>query len=874
MTKNSVSISKPGSISHVDEKDVRTCIYSLHFHPTIAGKLATGGLDAKIRIWNVEKFMASSSSSALPFDSMLQGDGLQSTLALHNGAVMCVRFSPDGRYLASGSDSDNIVIIWEPDTSGYRANVFGSSDVNKESWKCAKRLSGHQSDVVDLAWSPDQQYLATCGLDNCINVWSCDTFERVRKLTAHEGFVKGVCWDPVGKYLVSQADDRCVIFWNTFDWSVAKRVEAGFEKSLGQTFFKRLAWSPDGTHICAVHAVDQSKILLTASLINRLTYEEEACLVGFRGVVECAAFNPNIFYDLPNSSSESISDMSEHYCVCALGSQDGTISIWFENSAHAPFVLEDAFSGPVYDLSWSLDGMTLAATGSDGTVTFIALENHMSRQTKVISSAFGAVGSQKNVEKALARYGYERGKSKIQASDDIVESVAMLKLMRMGNRLSILDDNPAPSPKSPEVTIGFGNASSSFMQSSAPVNVYSTTTINKDGKRRIQPSLISSPTQSNILFEQTVSTTKDGKRRLQPVTISSPGSIEKRPRSSDSSEQISPTLPAEPLSLKPIALRQSFSVEIESTKALISVLNPAKNAKATYSEISYIHNSNNVKWTEYLQFPVVLIHSSPEFVVAACFNHAIVVWSTSGRRLLPPLYIDSQIVRMDLSRQFLMVVSSRGSLSLWNLKSQCCILENIGLSPILNAPIVEGAAETCEIINTRISNNGLPLVSLNNHQTFTFHTGMRCWIKAEGTTSFDMETDFAPFAPIDYTTLDIMEKPINFPSTPRNVLGRIANSFPPHVQESISIAALEERISIALSIKEADTFKRTLSMYARRIGVAGDGHQARVREMLKFLDSDKDKALLGMDRRALLADVVLLMSPNNSLHRVLEPYVQ
>lgn len=57
---------------------------------------------------------------------------------------------------------------------------------------------------------------------------------------------------------------------------------------MGQTFFKRLSWSPDGSQICAVHAVDQSQLISTASIVNREKWEEEACLIGHHGVIECS----------------------------------------------------------------------------------------------------------------------------------------------------------------------------------------------------------------------------------------------------------------------------------------------------------------------------------------------------------------------------------------------------------------------------------------------------------------------------------------------------------------------------------------------------------------------------------------------------------
>lgn len=92
------------------------------------------------------------------------------------GVVLCVRFSPSGRFLASGSD-DQIIMIWERDesSSGF-GRVFGSSDINVENWKGTRRLAGHESDVCDLAWSNDSSYLASCGLDSLVIIWDGNTF--------------------------------------------------------------------------------------------------------------------------------------------------------------------------------------------------------------------------------------------------------------------------------------------------------------------------------------------------------------------------------------------------------------------------------------------------------------------------------------------------------------------------------------------------------------------------------------------------------------------------------------------------------------------------------------------------------------------------
>ena len=61
----------------------------------------------------------------------------------HTKSVNCVRWSPNGVFLASGSD-DRCVFVWQQvgGSSGAR-KVFGSDDVVHESWKPFKVLSAH-----------------------------------------------------------------------------------------------------------------------------------------------------------------------------------------------------------------------------------------------------------------------------------------------------------------------------------------------------------------------------------------------------------------------------------------------------------------------------------------------------------------------------------------------------------------------------------------------------------------------------------------------------------------------------------------------------------------------------------------------------------
>lgn len=57
-------------------------------------------------------------------------------------------------------------------------SVFGSSEVNHETWRAVKYLRGHDSDVQDLAWSNDNRYIASCGVDGFIIIWDAVSFGK------------------------------------------------------------------------------------------------------------------------------------------------------------------------------------------------------------------------------------------------------------------------------------------------------------------------------------------------------------------------------------------------------------------------------------------------------------------------------------------------------------------------------------------------------------------------------------------------------------------------------------------------------------------------------------------------------------------------
>ena len=75
------------------------------------------------------------------------------SLLLFQAPIYSLTFSPDGNYLVSGGD-DNQLFIWDIRTG-----------------KCLKELKGHTETCYALAFSKDRTMLASGGLDHCVKVW-------------------------------------------------------------------------------------------------------------------------------------------------------------------------------------------------------------------------------------------------------------------------------------------------------------------------------------------------------------------------------------------------------------------------------------------------------------------------------------------------------------------------------------------------------------------------------------------------------------------------------------------------------------------------------------------------------------------------------
>ncbi|KAG6890029.1 hypothetical protein C0992_003252 [Termitomyces sp. T32_za158] len=898
---------KPSWVMHKDsaKSDAnakRLSIFSVHVHPD-GSRIATGGLDAKIRIWSTKPILhPASEASGKPPKSLC-------TLTMHTGPVLVVRWAHSGRWLASGSD-DEIVMIWDLDPNA-RGKVWGSDEINVEGWKPLKRLPGHESDVTDVAWAPGDRYLASVGLDSQVLIWCGYTLERLRKLDQHQGFVKGVCWDPVGEFLATQSDDRSVKIWRTTDWCLEAEVTKPFEDSPGSTFFRRLSWSPDGAHITASNATNNKGFVFIAAVITRNSWTSEISLVGHENTVEVAAYNPHIFL---RNMSEKVS--TSNICsVVALGADDRSVSIWQTKSARPLIVAKEVFERQIMDLSWSWDGLTLYAASSDGTIAVFNFD----------PEEMEGIAPHSVQEQYLTKFGFTpapvpegyshistKGISQLSSSQQHSTSSDFSQVYGGGERINVLVAKRSNKKRANVTT------KSSIIPSASTSTTVNGVTATPISKRKHSLNSFPSPSEQPFTEPDSWSRHEDVSMDLDvPIDSLDTAAIDGRPGKRkasvldllDDGKQVKArTLGGDRVRdhvvAKEITHHAVTRSGMEVTVArggqegpilplppLLTVLNTRVEGsdevlEARNSETDGVQNPTEVmftdgrqtRWLDYLPTPAVSVKATPAFCAVAMMDGSVNIYSHTGRRFMPSLALGSPAAFMEVTRYVLMIITTTGQLYSWygnqiseaphqlilhtlvrDIKKQSSFFPPLSVAPLLSSP-------NHTITAASVRTNGTPIINCSNGVVYSYDSALLTWVKlserwwSEGSDAWQNRSRNSATQSGNRGIMSSVESSIS--GTLDDIISE--KPRPTWWNTALTLGHLETRLNATKLLESPNEYKQALLLYAKKI--ADENFRGKAEELIKELygpiyhrpgrEDNCTSTVVGLPKRDLLKDVL------------------
>jgi protein HIRA/HIR1 len=312
-------------------------ICSVDIHPD--GEIfATAGWDNYVKIWSFPGLSDPTNTKSK----------LVALLREHTGSVNCVRFSPDGKFLASCSD-DSMVFLWQRVRCFGPPSTFGIPDSalqpNKpiQRWS-GRRFSGNSGDVNGIAWSPDSQRIVSCSLDGHLIAWDVKSgatlWRFVEQVPAPVGFLS-ITWDPLNKFVIGQTLDGRLFVINTNGDSFKPPISEVSVNS-EQAMVSRMSWTPDGAYI----GVCGHKEKCCGMFFQRESFNFAFGLEGHIGPLTCVACAPFVLKD------------GDNYCtLAATVDKTGVFALWLIGTNPRPLFVLDRISGSTSnDVVFSHDG--------------------------------------------------------------------------------------------------------------------------------------------------------------------------------------------------------------------------------------------------------------------------------------------------------------------------------------------------------------------------------------------------------------------------------------------------------------------------------------------------------------------------------------
>ncbi|XP_012886958.1 PREDICTED: protein HIRA [Dipodomys ordii] len=879
-------------------------IFSVDIHPD-GTKFATGGQgqdSGKVVIWNMSPVLQEDDEKDENIPKMLcQMDN-------HLACVNCVRWSNSGMYLASGGD-DKLIMVWKRATYIGPSTVFGSSGklANVEQWRCVSILRSHSGDVMDVAWSPHDAWLASCSVDNTVVIWNAVKFpEILATLRGHSGLVKGLTWDPVGKYIASQADDRSLKVWRTLDWQLETSITKPFDER-EQALPKVVTLNGLGILVCSMDGsvafLDFSQDELgdplseeEKSRIHQSTYGKSLAIMTEAQLSTAVIENPAMLkYQRRQQQQQQLDQKTA--TAREMGSASSVAGVVNGESLEdiRKNLLKKQVETRTADGRRRITPLCIAQldTGDFSTAFFNSIPLSGSLAGSMLSSpssqqllpldtstpSFGA--SKPCTEPVVATGARPTGESVSKDSMNATSTPAALspsvlttpsKIEPMKAFDSRFTERSKATPGAPSLTSVTPTSverlkDQNLMKDLRPRDLLESSSDSDEKAPLSKPSSLSK--RKLELEVETVEKKKKGRprkdARLLPVSLSvqSPAAL------TAEKEAMCLSAPALTLKLPVPSPQRAFTLQVSSDPSMYIEVENEVTAVAGVRLSRLKCNREGKEWETVLTSRILTAAGSCDVVCVACEKRMLSVFSTCGRRLLPPILLPSPISTLHCTGSYVMALTAAATLSVWDVHRQMVIVKEESLHSIL-------AGSDMTVSQILLTQHGIPVMNLSDGKAYCFNPSLSTWnLVSDKQDSLAQCADFRNSLPSQDAML--CSGPLAIIQGRTSNSGRQAArlfSVPHVVQQETTLAYLENQVAAALTLQSSHEYRHWLLLYARYL--VNEGFEYRLREICKDLlgpvhcstGSQWESTVVGLRKRELLKELLPVIGQNLRFQRL------
>jgi WD40 repeat protein/DNA-binding SARP family transcriptional activator len=405
-------------------------------------QLATTGDDGA-RIWDLA---TGEELHAVPVPGQYAGLGVSGPSFSPDGSLFAAAW-PDGGVVkivdvATGLVVREIRSVAEPssttfDPTGTRLAItswtrFAATVVDVASGNTMFALEGHVTPaILDIAWSPDGESIATAGLDGSARVFDAGTGRPRLAVLDTGGNVYSVDWAPDSARLVGGMSNGTARIWQVTEGGARELITLSAQDT--RTGVTGVAFSPDGTRVLTGDVgitaarvwnvgiagdAEVANLPAVAILVGAVDFTSDGRqLVSTSGAGSVTVWDTQSFErvrtlgtpprssstpapgaargdDAPVASGADVFslDVSPDGRMVAVARFDGTVQVWDMETGRDAFAVDPGPAmAPFMGVAWNRDSDLLAVLANDGSTGRVTVVDRSGHRVGVWQEEYGTV---------------------------------------------------------------------------------------------------------------------------------------------------------------------------------------------------------------------------------------------------------------------------------------------------------------------------------------------------------------------------------------------------------------------------------------------------------------------------------------------------